>query len=229
MWASLLRPLSNIATVIYFKNFGKRYNNHEKSVDRFLEMAKLFDKTQLAEVKLVERAERFSQLKKELHSVYEAKGLDLPTVQFIVPEELDASKRGSVLLFGENSMPYYAAQELGLSVLAAQQNDQFGMARLSEKEYSKLTQAQSGMLCKLYFSSYAVDWSVNTAVEDSINPVEDSVNPAEGSVNNGSLSKQACSQDLSYQNAFGGVMSVLYLAESISQALQAIMSVKPDN
>ena len=218
---SLLRPLSNIATVIYFKNFGKRYNNHEKSVDRFWEMAKLFDKTQLAEVKLAQRDERFSQLREELHTAYKAKSLPLPTVQFIVPEALDASKRGSVLLFGENSLPFYAAEELGLSVLAAQQNDQFGMARLSKKEYSKLSDVQPGMLCKLYFSSYAVEDS-NSYVEDSIDYVEDSTD-------NGLSSKRVCSQDLSYQNGFGGVMSVLYLAESISQALLATMADKPAN
>ena len=218
---SLLRPLSNIATVIYFKNFGKRYNNHEKSVDRFLEMAKLFDKTQLAEVKLAHRDERFSQLREELHTAYKAKSLPLPTVQFIVPEALDASRRGSVLLFGENSLPFYAAQELGLSVLAAEENDQFGMARLSKKEYSKLSDVQPGTLCKLYFSSYAV--------EDSINTVEDSLNRVEDSKSNGLSSKRVCSKDLSYQNGFGGVMSVLYLAESISQALLATMAVKPAN
>ena len=233
---SLLRPLSNIATVIYFKNFGKRYNNHEKSVDRFWEMAKLFDKTQLAEVKLAQRDERFSQLREELHTAYKAKSLPLPTVQFIVPEALDASKRSSVLLFGENSMPFYAAQELGLSVLAAQKNDQFGMARLSKKEYSKLSEVQSGTLCKFYFSSYAVEGSTNAvegstnnAVEDSNSYVEDSIDYVEDSTDNGLSSKRVCSQDLSYQNGFGGVMSVLYLAESISQALLATMADKPAN
>ena len=45
---SLIKSLSNLGTVIYFKNFGKRYNNYQKSRERFLELAKLFDKTQLA-------------------------------------------------------------------------------------------------------------------------------------------------------------------------------------
>jgi len=192
---SLLRPLSNIATVIYFKNFGKRYNNHEKSEARFLEMAKLFDKTDIANAKLIKRDERFAELKTQLEAVLSSNGL--PTVQFIVPEGLGATKRNSVLVFGENSMPYYAAQELGLSVLSAVENDQFGTAKLDQKELSELFNNQSSSVCTFYLSSYAVDIDTN----------------GESRLNDG------CSMELNYQNAFGGVMSVLYLAESISQAL----------
>lgn len=192
---SLLRPLSNIATVIYFKNFGKRYNNHEKSEARFLEMAKLFDKTDMAKKILIERDRRFGELKAQLQSAFT--GDVLPTVQFIVPDKLDASKRDSVLVFGENSMPYYAAQELGLTVLGAVENDQFGTARLDKKELSELNTSQSSDLCELYLSSYAVDVKIDKE----------------------SLSGTDCTIELGYQNAFGGVMSVLYLAESITQAL----------
>ena len=193
---SLLRPLSNIATVIYFKNFGKRYNNHEKSKARFLEMAKLFDRTDVANAKLIERDKRFGELKTQLKNAFSNDAL--PTVQFIVPEGLDGSKRNSVLVFGGNSMPYYAAQELGLSVLGAAENDQFGAAKLGDKELTALLAAdQSNKVCKLYLSSYAVDVKVSEE----------------------SVSEDGCSVDLDYQNAFGGVMSVLYLAESISSAL----------
>ena len=192
---SLLRPLSNIATVIYFKNFGKRYNNHEKSKARFLEMAKLFDKTDFANTKLIERDKRFNALKTQLKNAFSNDAL--PTVQFIVPEGLDGSKRNSVLVFGGNSMPYYAAQELGLSVLGAAENDQFGTAKLDDKELAALLADQSNKVCKLYLSSYAVDVKVGEE----------------------SVSEDGCSVDLDYQNAFGGVMSVLYLAESISSAL----------
>ncbi len=192
---SLLRPLSNIATVIYFKNFGKRYNNHEKSQSRFLEMAKLFDKTEMANRKLLKRDQRLLELKDQLQKSYADK--ILPTVEFIVPDALDASKLSSVLMFGENSMPFYAAQELGLTVLSAPENDQFGAARLNQKEYLTLFSEQAGNVCKLYLSSYAVDKQV--AVETN--------------------RKDVCAKELSYQNAFGGVMSILYMAESISQAL----------
>lgn len=188
---SLLRPLSNIAKVIYFKNFGKRYNNQEKSRDRFLELAKLFDKTEFAQAKLRERDERLAQLKESLQRAYIERAL--PAVQFVVPDVSNAAKNGSSLVFGSNSMPFYAAQALGLTVVAPQESDQFGMSQLSSSKLTQLLQSHDGPLCQFQLSSYSQNASV---VTDS--------------------TENACVVTPSYQNSFGGIMSILYLAESIT-------------
>lgn len=191
---SLIRPLSNIATVIYFKNFGKRYNNQEKSRDRFLELAKLFDKTELAQTRLREREQRLSQLKEKLQSAYIDK--PFPAVQFIVPDASNVAKNRASLVFGVNSMPFYAAQALGLTVLAPEKTDQFGMAQLTSSGLNELVDEYHGGVCQFYLSSYTQNFELPEQTSDN-----------------------GCVQTLGYQNAFGGVMSVLYLAESIVDGL----------
>ena len=187
-----IRSLSNIATVIYFKNFGKRYNNGEKSEERFLELAKLFEKTEFANQKLRQRNDKLASLKAQLQAAYQDK--PLPAVQFIVPESSAAAKRGVSLVFGENSLPFYAAQALGLTVVGAEKNNQFGIARLNQGEISDLNSSAKQEVCQFTLSSYtSSNFDENGASE--------------------------CNLEMEYQNAFGGVMSILYLAESISKAL----------
>lgn len=189
-----LRPLSNIATVVYFKNFGKRYNNQEKAQDRFLELAKLFNKSDFAVQKLIERDQKLAILRAELGAAYQGKAL--PSVQFLVPESGGAIKKDVLLVLGENSMPYYAAQALGLSVVGGEKNNQFGIARLKMDAVRALNDAKNLEVCQFYLSSYSDADSVDMATNQ-------------------------CVLDIKYQNAFGGVMSILYLAEAISSALKA--------
>lgn len=193
---SLLRPLSNIATVIYFKNFGNRYNNFEKSRERFLEMAKLFDKTEFAENKLKQASERFQTLRLELAAAFpEGK---LPKLQITIPQTVSETEKGkSIWVFGKNSLPYYAGQQLGLEVTSPEKTSQFGTAQLSPNVLEALHTGKDNLLCRAYLPSYQT--SNNT---DAVTKL-----PA------------GCSFELSYQNAFGGTLSVLYLSEAIYQGL----------
>jgi len=197
---SLLRPLSNIATVIYFKNFGARYNNFEKSRERFIELAKLFDKTELANQKLTRLDAQLVDLKTTLENKHADKKTDMPVVQINVP----SSNNNSVTwLFGKNSMPYYAATALGLEVVSTQETDQYGVSMVDDVELAKIlapyqdniSDLNEKHLCQLRLTSYAQEELSQTP------------------------NKTNCVADLAYQNAFGGTMSVLYLAESIYQAL----------
>jgi len=207
---SLLRPLSNIATVIYFKNFGARYNNFEKSRERFTELAKLFNKTELANQKLVYLDSKLAELKSSLIDKFARENRTLPLVQLNVPKTNSAIKGDpKTWLFSNNSMPYYAAQAIGLEVLSSDEVDQYGVSKLNDNELAELiamytkspidvdTPKSQGPLCELTLSSYASSFEVQPTA------------------------KSNCKADLSYQNAFGGTMSVLYLAESIYNALAA--------
>ena len=194
---SLLRPLSNIATVIYFKNFGNRYNNAEKSRERFLEMAKLFDKTDTANNKLKAADARIEAMRLELVEAF-SNGT-LPTLQITIPQtDVETKKGKSVWVFGKNSLPFSAAKQLGLEVISPDETSQFGTAQVGIDDLKALSPNKDNALCNVYLSSY-----------QAVNSSDDMTKP----------DLTGCSFELSYQNAFGGAMSVLYLAEAIYDAL----------
>ena len=210
----LIKSLSNIATVIYFKNFGKRYNNYEKSRERFLEIAKLFDKTQYAETRLSKLDSDLNALKLSLEHHYQRKqkteAKPYPLVLFSVSNN---DSKNSTWIFGRNSMPYYAARELGLNVFDTDEDtDKFGVTRLSSKQLNN-TLAQKNqhlssdtgfdskhsVVCNLKFSSFATHKPIETGFP--------------------SHNNSSCGTDLAFQNPFGGTMSVLYLAQALHDAL----------
>jgi len=207
---SLIRPLSNIATVIYFKNFGHRYNNYQKSRERFTELAKLFNKTELAKTKLATMDEQLTELRASLHRAYEDK--PLPNVQL---QTQSNHADPTTWLFGNNSMPYYAALELGLNVLSNPENDKFGVAKLTQTELSKLRRRTLGQLSMNETDNGPVSQSSNYCQLTLSNYSADAIKPT---LNTNEKTKQ-CTADLSYQNAFGGSFSILYLAQAIHQAL----------
>ena len=205
---SLLRPLSNIATVIYFKNFGARYNNFEKSRERFTEIAKLFDKSELAREKLSTLDNRLIELRNSLKSKFIQSNRQLPMVQLNVPSIERPNRSGTeTWLFSKNSMPHYAALALGLDALSATEADQYGVSKHSAAELKDLIaqQADDGSLsnrqpvCELTLGSYAQGTAAHY------------------------VNESRCQHELNYQNAFGGTMSILYLAESIYEALIATL------
>ncbi|MEM7360526.1 MAG: ABC transporter substrate-binding protein [Pseudomonadota bacterium] len=156
---SIMRPLENIATIIYFKNFGKRYNNAEKSVDRFRELAKLFDKTESAQKLLEQRERSLAQLAESVTK------LDLsPDLRFaiVVPP---SNRRAQYWLLGENSLPNAAARSIGIKTLSAEDHDQFGVARLSLTEITQLAEDSGTTTCFLLLNRYSPDTSSNDALE----------------------------------------------------------------
>lgn len=207
---SLIRPLSNIATVIYFKNFGSRYNNYQKSRERFTELAKLFDKTALAQEQLRALDHTLTTLKESLSKAYDESSMALPMIQFTVHNGSD------VWLFGENSMPHHAASQLGLDVLSAKENNKFGIAMLNRTDYLLLLDAKKAhishaddsilassreVVCEMRLSSYSIS---NVSTNES--------------------SPKSCGADLAYQNAFGGVNSIKYLAHAIHDILLSALA-----
>ncbi|GHA11247.1 hypothetical protein GCM10008090_21260 [Arenicella chitinivorans] len=195
---ALMRPLSNIAPVVYFKNFGKRYQHAEKSRARFLELAKLFDKTALAE-SLLQRAEQASA---QLRASIDVSDRQL-VLRIVAPSERHAEQ---AVLFGSNSMPYYAAELLGLSVVSAVENDQYGThavtwAQLAELESVIQDSEQNIIICPIFLSSYA-------------SPV---------AVARSKFAPNSTRHAPEYQNAFGGALSIYTLAEAFAPIVQACL------
>jgi len=191
----LLRTLSNITTVIYFKSFGKRYNNAEKSRERFLEMAKLFDKQTLAKEKLEKIDTNIEKMRIELEDIFT--DAQKPTLQFMVPQtKAEISRDRPLWVFGTNSMPFYAAKNLGLEVITPIEHDQFGISHIKSNKLKDLQEEKgTSSLCHVYFPAY------------------------QSKIADKSGKTSGCSIELDYQNAFGGVMSLLYLSESIYENL----------
>lgn len=100
----LLRPLSNIAPVMYFNNFSRRYDNAKKADERFIVLAKLFEKTDFANNKLNDRNQRINKttllLKKQFNE-------NLPQLTIV------SIKNDFAWLFLNNSIPYSVANQLG--------------------------------------------------------------------------------------------------------------------
>lgn len=196
---SLLRPLSNIATVVYFKNFGRRYDNARKSEERLLELAKLFEKTELAEQLIVQRDNAVEQSKQELNSAF----VDtiLPKVMMVVPAGEGKRLHG---LFGSNSMPFAAAGSLGLDVITTEKTDKFGAAQVSSSELSEL------------FRQNADKTKAPACIIEFANYLPDLVESQQKLIN---MKEAGCYLSVDYQQAFGGVMSLQWLAESIAKSL----------
>lgn len=209
----LIKSLSNIGTVIYFKNFGQRYNNYEKSRERFLELAKLFDKTQYAEQRLSQLDADLLALKTSLEQHYKqttkTSSRHYPSILFSVTNQTKNTNNG-MWVFGNNSMPYYAAEQLGLTIVDAGETDKFGVTRLTSRqlhdtlvreterlESSHFAPINNMTICRFELSSFATN---ATAEADIAN-------------------KSHCRAELAFQNPFGGTMSVLYLAQAVHDAL----------
>ncbi len=193
----LLRPLSNIATVVYFKNFGHRYDNAAKSKERFLELAKLFNKTALANDILRQRDARIEAVHADLNNAFA--DVALPDVVLVVPAGKGKRLHG---LFGRNSMPYAATSALGVHALTTEKTDKFGVAQLSTTELNSLIkehQLNTGKpVCVLEFDRYSASSQRELLT----------------------LENDECHMTLSYQQGFGGVMSLQWLSESLSHALK---------
>jgi len=125
----LLRPLSNIAPVMYFKSFGHRYDNAAKADQRFRQLAKLTGKTDLAESKLKARDEKISTLKNKLNKHFES---NKPTFTAI---NIDKSNWA----FVNNSLPYSVINKLGLITALNEKPGKLGVKKISDKELTKLS------------------------------------------------------------------------------------------
>ena len=226
----LLRPLSNIATVIYFKNFGRRYDNAAKSDERFNELAKLFQKTAVASSRLSQRDMAMSELKSVvpdlmtglLGSFSAGSGPELKpdSVTFLLLAP-NSGNSDSIGLFGENSMPYAAFKQLGLKVVSPIKTDAFGVAQLSSLAISELLVAenvdeapQPGTVCLVVFDEYAA--SASASKENASTALVKRLVAELGA----NRVHQQCYFELGYQQAFGGALSIKNLSESFVSALR---------
>ncbi len=179
----LLHQLENLGTVVYFKNFGHRWNNAEKARERYRLLARLLGKTAEAEQRLALSDKNIAGYKQALKAHFADK---LPKVTMFVPQGR------SNWLFVNNSMPVYAAEALGLLSQTSPKLTKFGVKKLNFADISK------PLGCVLVFT-------------DDVQAYDTAAKQA--------LKETSCVAQIKAVNAYGGALSLEYLAKAISEAL----------
>ncbi|WP_020681805.1 iron-siderophore ABC transporter substrate-binding protein [Marinobacterium rhizophilum] len=107
MQRDMVERLSRIAPVLYFDNYRIDHDNHQAVLKAFRQLARALGRETAAEQRLVHRAARLEELKRQLHSHY---GDSLPNVTAV--RFIDTAH---VRVYGDNSMAQVALQALGLA------------------------------------------------------------------------------------------------------------------
>uniref|UniRef100_UPI00396C59BB iron-siderophore ABC transporter substrate-binding protein n=1 Tax=Vibrio parahaemolyticus TaxID=670 RepID=UPI00396C59BB len=102
----LIPLLRQIAPVVYLPNFSQNEAAAQTAIKHFRTLAALFDKQELAEQKLAKLNDSFKQLRDKIRQHYSAP-LDVLVMRFSTPN--------SVLLSTENSTTDYVVEQLGLT------------------------------------------------------------------------------------------------------------------
>lgn len=187
----LARPFSHIAPVMYYKSFSDKYRtNGKKSRVRFLQIADLFQKRQLAEKKLAEMDIELLNIKKQIDTYFNHRPPKVTLIRF--------SSETKCLVYGENSIPLYAMKQIGLQTHMLSSRSKWGEQELP---IERLVEIDTGIIMLVspidkqaeMFSS--ARWQALPAVQQNrvliMSPVW----------------------------SYGGAMSVLYNARAMSQAL----------
>ncbi|WP_420031302.1 iron-siderophore ABC transporter substrate-binding protein [Vibrio parahaemolyticus] len=102
----LIPLLRQIAPVVYLPNFSQNEATAQTAIKHFRTLGALFDKQELAEQKLAKLNDSFKQLRDKIRQHYSAP-LDVLVMRFSTPN--------SVLLSTENSTTDYVVEQLGLT------------------------------------------------------------------------------------------------------------------
>uniref|UniRef100_UPI00356B75CD iron-siderophore ABC transporter substrate-binding protein n=1 Tax=Vibrio parahaemolyticus TaxID=670 RepID=UPI00356B75CD len=102
----LIPLLRQIAPVVYLPNFSQNEAAAQTAIKHFRTLGALFDKQELAEQKLAKLNDSFKQLRDKIRQHYSAP-LDVLVMRFSTPN--------SVLLPTENSTTDYVVEQLGLT------------------------------------------------------------------------------------------------------------------
>lgn len=191
---NLARPFSRVAPVMYYNSFSDKYRtNGKKSRVRFLQLADLFQKRALAETKLASMDQEISEIREALLQHFNHKPPKVTIVRF--------SSHEKVLIYGENSMPLHALEQLGLQSGVSISRSKWGY---KEMPISILGTINDGVI--LYIKpTDALDTLLKSDTWLSLLAVKE--------------------QRIHPMNAawsYGGAMSILYNARAIQKALISI-------
>ncbi|CAH6979935.1 Ferrichrome-binding periplasmic protein precursor (TC 3.A.1.14.3) [Vibrio chagasii] len=182
--------LSEIAPVLYYQTYSEQHSNAEAAIENFKKIGQLLGKEEQANKKLAAMDERLHVLKAALDKAYSGDKPKVTSFRF--------ASTTSVYIYGDNSIPQYALEQLGLENAMDLPVSQWG---ISQKRMTELKNVKGGIA--LYFEPFPYQDKLNRS------PVWKSM----PFVRDGQFSPVAASW------SYGGAMSILYNAEAMAQSL----------
>lgn len=186
----LQERLSEIAPVLYYQTYSEQHSNAAAAIENFKKIGQLLGKEEQANQKLAAMGERIAVLKAELDKAYPGDKPKVTSFRF--------ASTTSVFIYGDNSTPQYALEQLGFENTMDLPASQWG---ISQKRMTELKNVKNGIA--LYFEPFPYQDKLDRS------PVWKSM----PFVRNGQFSPVAASW------SYGGAMSILYNAEAMAQSL----------
>ncbi|WP_455570410.1 ABC transporter substrate-binding protein [Vibrio rumoiensis] len=193
----LIPRLQTIAPVLYYESYEGQADSAQEVISHFKSIAKIVDKSDVAEQKLNAMAARFSELNKQLTTAF---GDTLPEVL-----AMRFANQTAVYVYTENSTTNYVLKQLGLTPAMPLPAQHWG---ISQKRITDLQHIKNGYV--IYFGPFsdAQKAQLNKSMLWKAMPF----------VRNGHVNEAE-----SVWN-YGGAMSMQYIAESITKSL---LEIKP--
>ncbi|CAH6967676.1 iron-siderophore ABC transporter substrate-binding protein [Vibrio sp. 070316B] len=182
--------LSEIAPVLYYQTYSEQHSNAEAAIENFKKIGQLLGKEEQANKKLAAMDERLDVLKAALDKAYPGDKPKVTSFRF--------ASTNSVYIYGDNSIPQYALEQLGFENAMDLPVSQWG---ISQKRMTELKNVKGGIA--LYFEPFPYQDKLDRS------PVWKSM----PFVRDGQFSPVAASW------SYGGAMSILYNAEAMAQSL----------
>ncbi|CAH7205156.1 Ferrichrome-binding periplasmic protein precursor (TC 3.A.1.14.3) [Vibrio chagasii] len=182
--------LSEIAPVLYYQTYSEQHSNAEAAIENFKKIGQLLGKEEQANKKLAAMDERLHVLKAALDKAYSGDKPKVTSFRF--------ASTNSVYIYGDNSIPQYALEQLGFENAMDLPVSQWG---ISQKRMTELKNVKGGIA--LYFEPFPYQDKLDRS------PVWKSM----PFVRDGQFSPVAASW------SYGGAMSILYNAEAMAQSL----------
>ncbi|MBJ2145265.1 iron-siderophore ABC transporter substrate-binding protein [Vibrio sp. IB15] len=186
----LQERLSEIAPVLYYQTYSEQHSNAEAAIENFKKIGQLLGKEEQANKKLAAMDARLDVLKAELDKAYPGDKPKVTSFRF--------ASTTSVYIYGDNSIPQYALEQLGFENAMNLPVSQWG---ISQKRMTELKNVKGGIA--LYFEPFPYQDKLDRS------PVWKSM----PFVRDGQFSPVAASW------SYGGAMSILYNAEAMAQSL----------
>ncbi|WP_135383760.1 iron-siderophore ABC transporter substrate-binding protein [Vibrio tasmaniensis] len=186
----LQERLSEIAPVLYYQTYSDQHSNAAAAIENFKKIGQLLGKEEQANQKLAVMDKRIAVLKAELDKAYPGDKPKVTSFRF--------ASTTSVFIYGDNSIPQYALEQLGFDNAMDLPASQWG---ISQKRMTELKNVKKGIA--LYFEPFPYQDKLDRS------PVWKSM----PFVRNGQFSSVAASW------SYGGAMSILYNAEAMAQSL----------
>jgi iron complex transport system substrate-binding protein len=176
--------------VFYYQTYSEQHSNAAAAIENFKKIAQLLGKEEQANNKLAAMDARIAVLKAELAKAYPGDKPKVTSFRF--------ASTTSVYIYGDNSIPQYALEQLGFENAMDLPASQWG---ISQKRMTELKKVKNGIA--LYFEPFPYQDKLNQS------PIWKSM----PFVRNGQFSPVEASW------SYGGAMSILYNAEAMAQSL----------